>query len=39
MNYLLPLLVGGPDMAKEKDLKIKTNNKYIISVSNNNLNS
>jgi hypothetical protein len=36
-NFLLPLLIGGPDMAREQDLfekNLKTYNKYISSVSN-----
>lgn len=40
MNFLLPLLVGGPDMAKNKDIlgSIKNNKYYSKSVkSNNNL--
>ena len=39
-NFLLPLLVGGPDMAKNKDIlgSIKNNKYYSVSVkSNNNL--
>jgi hypothetical protein len=38
-NFLLPLLIGGPDMAKKQDLlekNLKIKNKYISSVSNNN---
>jgi cytochrome c oxidase subunit 1 len=43
-NFLLPLLVGGPDMAKRKDILgniINNNNKYysISLKSDNNLNS
>lgn len=35
-NFLLPLLVGGPDMAKKQEKKLKTCNKNISGVSNNN---
>jgi cytochrome c oxidase subunit 1 len=41
-NFLLPVLMGGPDMAKEQDLlekKLKTSTINISSVSNNNLGS
>src|SRR6185437_504767 len=41
-NFLLPVLMGGPDMAKEQDLlekKLKTRSINISSVSNNNLGS
>jgi len=41
-NFLLPVLMGGPDMAKEQDLlekKLKTSSINISSVSNNNLGS
>ena len=40
-NFLLPLLVGGPDMAKTKDLldKIFNNKKYYSNNINNNLSS
>jgi hypothetical protein len=38
-NFLLPLLVGGPDMAKQKDqlIKIHTHTKYIYKYNTNNL--
>lgn len=39
-NFLLPLLIGGPDMAKkQEEKKLKTYRKYISSVSNKNFNS
>jgi heme/copper-type cytochrome/quinol oxidase subunit 1 len=34
-NFLLPLLVGGPDMAKQKDPFIKTHTHYIYTYNTN----
>jgi hypothetical protein len=28
-NFLLPLLIGGPDMAKQRDLSVKNTHTYI----------